>query len=175
MKYVIDDKACLGAECGKCVTACQYDAIELDMTAKSFKLNVGAIVWATGWEPYDATKVDYYGYGQHQNVITNVMMERLAAPNGPTGGKIVRPSDGKEVESVAFVQCAGSRDENHLPYCSGVCCMASLKQATYVKEQNPDAKVSMFYIDVRAMGKHEEFYTKVQDEINYDQRESRRD
>ena len=165
MKYVIDDKVCLGAECGKCVAACQYDAIELDMTPKSINLNVGAIVWATGWDPYDATKVDYYGYGKHQNVITNVIMERLAAPNGPTKGKIVRPSDGKAVESVAFVQCAGSRDENHLGYCSGVCCMASLKQATYVKEQNPNAVVSMFYIDVRAMGKHEEFYTKVQDSL----------
>ncbi len=165
MKYVIDDKVCLGEECGKCVSACQYDAIELDMAPKSISLNVGAIVWATGWEPYEAEKISYYGYGQHQNVITNVIMERLAAPNGPTKGKIVRPSDGKAVESVAFVQCAGSRDENHLAYCSGVCCMASLKQATYVKEQNPNALVSMFYIDVRAMGKHEEFYTKVKENL----------
>ncbi|OLN29618.1 CoB--CoM heterodisulfide reductase iron-sulfur subunit A family protein [Desulfosporosinus metallidurans] len=166
MKYVVDNEVCLGAECGKCVSACQYDAIELDMAAKSFNLNVGSIVWATGWEAYDAAKIDYYGFGRHQNVVTNVMMERLAAPNGPTGGKIVRPSDGKKVESVAFVQCAGSRDVNNLTYCSGVCCMASLKQATYLKEKNPDAKVFMFYIDVRAMGKYEEFYTKVQDGIS---------
>jgi len=165
LKYVIDDKVCLGAECGKCVEACKYDAIELEMAPKSINLNVGAIIWATGWEPYDASKVEYYGSGQYQNVVTNVIMERLAAPNGHTRGKIVRPSDGKAVESVAFVQCAGSRDENHLPYCSGVCCMASLKQATYVKEQNPDARVYMFYIDVRAMGKHEDFYTKVQNDI----------
>ena len=167
MKYIIDDKVCLGAEkCGKCASVCEYGAIELDMTVKSFKLNVGSIVWATGWEPYDASKVDYYGFGQYPNVITNVMMERLAASNGPTGGKIVRPSDGKDIKSIAFVQCAGSRDENHLTYCSGVCCMASLKQSTYVKSQYPDAKVSMFYIDVRAMGKHEAFYLKVQDDIN---------
>ncbi|TGE31623.1 CoB--CoM heterodisulfide reductase iron-sulfur subunit A family protein [Desulfosporosinus sp. Sb-LF] len=165
MKYLIDDKACLGAECGKCVAACEYGAIELDMPAKSFNLNVGSIIWATGWNPYDATRVDYYGYGKHQNVITNVILERLASSNGPTGGKIVRPSDGKEVESIAFVQCAGSRDENNLPYCSGVCCMASLKQATYIKSQNPNAKVYMFYIDVRAMGKHEDFYTKIQNDI----------
>lgn len=165
MKYVIDSQACLGAECGKCVAACQYGAIELDMEAKSINLNVGSIVWATGWNPYDAQKVDYYGFGRHQNVITNVIMERLAASNGPTGGKIVRPSDGKEVKTIAFVQCAGSRDENHLPYCSGVCCMASLKQATYVKAKNSDSKVYMFYIDVRAMGKHEDFYTKVENDI----------
>lgn len=166
MKYIIDRKACPGAECGKCLGVCDYGAIELDMEPKSFKLNVGSIVWATGWEPYDATKINYYGFGEHQNVITNVMMERMAAPNGPTAGKIVRPSDGKEVKAIAFVQCAGSRDENHLSYCSGVCCMASLKQATYVQKQTPDAKVSMFYIDVRAMGKYEDFYTNVQKDIN---------
>ena len=165
MKYVIDGAACLGAECGKCLEVCPYGAIELDMEAKSFNLNVASVVWATGWEPYDAAKVDYYGFGRHQNVITNVMMERLAAANGPTKGKIVRPSDGKEVKTVAFVQCAGSRDENNLPYCSGVCCMASLKQATYIKGMYPDAKVYMFYIDVRAMGKHEEFYLNVENEI----------
>ncbi|KLU59119.1 putative thiazole biosynthetic enzyme [Peptococcaceae bacterium CEB3] len=165
LKYVIDDQACLGAECGKCLEACQYQAIELDMQAKSFKLNVGAIVWATGWGPYDAAKIDYYGYGRYENVVTNVIFERLASANGPTGGKLLRPSDGKEPESIAFIQCAGSRDENHLPYCSAVCCMASLKQATYVKALNPAAKVYMFYIDVRAMGKHEDFYTKVADDI----------
>ncbi|AFM41261.1 FAD binding protein [Desulfosporosinus acidiphilus SJ4] len=166
MKYLIDGEACLGAECGKCLSACEYGAIELDMEPKSFKLNVGSIVWATGWEPYDAAKISYYGFGRYQNVITNVMMERMAAINRPTAGKIVRPSDGKEVKTIAFVQCAGSRDENHLAYCSGICCMASLKQATYVLKQSPDAKVSMFYIDVRAMGKYEDFYTNVQDKIN---------
>ena len=166
MKYLIDPEACAGAGCDKCVSACEYGAIELAMEPKTFKLNVGAIVWATGWEPYDASKISYYGYGKHENVITNVMMERLAAPNGPTGGKIVRPSDGKEVKTIAFVQCAGSRDENNLAYCSGVCCMASLKQATYVLKQTPDAKVSMFYIDVRAMGKYEEFYKNIENGIN---------
>jgi len=166
VKYAIDDKVCLGAECAKCVAACQYDAIDLSMTPKSFDLPVGAVVWAAGWEPYDAARIDYYGFGRYQNVITNVIMERLAAPNGPTGGRIVRPSDGREVKSVAFVQCAGSRDENHLPYCSGVCCLASLKQATYVKEQNPDAGVSMYYIDVRAPGRLEDFYTGVKSAIS---------
>jgi len=87
------------------------------------------------------------------------MMERLAAPGGPTGGKILRPSDGKVPENVAFVQCAGSRDENHLPYCSAVCCMASLKQARYVRESNPGAKVTIFYIDIRTLGRLEAFYT----------------
>ena len=82
------------------------------MEETSFDLKVGAIVWAAGWDPYDATEVDYYGFGEYKNVITNVMMERMAAPNGPTAGKILRPSDNKEVKNIAFIQCAGSRDEN---------------------------------------------------------------
>ena len=79
---------------------------------------------------------------------------------------MVRPSDGKEVKSVAFVQCAGSRDENHLAYCSGVCCLASLKQSTYIRERVPDSKAFIYYIDIRAMGKYEDFYTKVQQDKN---------
>ena len=93
--------------------------------------------------------------------------ERLAAPNGPTRGKIVRPSDDKAPESVGFVQCAGSRDENHLPYCSYICCMASLKQATYIREQYPDAKIYIFYIDLRAPGqRYEKFYKKIKEDEN---------
>lgn len=163
VKYAIDDRVCLKNECRKCVEACPYNAIDLDMQPKTITLKVGAIIWATGWNPYDASKIAYYGFGRYKNVITNVMMERLAAPNGPTQGKILRPSDGRPVEKVAFVQCAGSRDENHLPYCSGVCCLASLKQATYVKEQNPNAQVYIFFIDIRALGKFEDFYAKVKE------------
>jgi quinone-modifying oxidoreductase subunit QmoA len=111
-------------------------------------------------------KVDYLGFGRFPNVLTSVMFERLASFNGPTGGKFLRPSDGKEVKTVAFVQCAGSRDDNHLPYCSGVCCLASLKHSTYIRERVPDSKAFIYYIDVRAMGKYEDFYTKVQKDEN---------
>jgi quinone-modifying oxidoreductase subunit QmoA len=131
------------------------------MEPRTFTVQVASIVLATGWQPPDATKLEKLGFGQYPNVITNVMMERLAAPNGPTGGRIRRPSDGQEPQRVAFVQCAGSRDENYLPYCSGVCCLASLKQATYVRERNADAQVHIFYIDVRALGRMEDFYTRV--------------
>ncbi|MEW6410746.1 MAG: CoB--CoM heterodisulfide reductase iron-sulfur subunit A family protein [Nitrospirota bacterium] len=162
MKYVVDDKFCKKAECNKCVEVCKYNAIDLNMKAQSLSLNVGSIVWATGWNPYDATKIDNLGFGKYQNVITNMMMERLAAHNGPTNGKILRPSDGKEISKVAFVQCAGSRDENHLPYCSYICCLASMKQATYIREQYPEAEVFIFYIDIRAPGRYEKFYKKVQ-------------
>jgi quinone-modifying oxidoreductase subunit QmoA len=162
MRYVIDGKACKGAECGKCVEACKYDAIDLDMQPETVTFKVGSVVYATGWNPYDATKIDNLGFGRVQNVITNMMMERYAAKNGPTAGQIMRPSDGKAPESIAFIQCAGSRDENHLSYCSYICCMASLKQATYLIEQNPEAKIYIFYIDLRAPGRYEKFLQTVE-------------
>ncbi len=166
MKYVIDDSVCKLTECAKCVEACEYDAIDLNMVPKSFDLKVGAIIMATGWMPYDAIKIDNLGFGRYSDVITNVMMERLAAPNGPTKGKIVRPSDGKPVNSVAFIQCAGQRDEIHLGYCSGICCLASLKQATYVRERNPDSRSYIFYIDLRTPGTYEFFSKKVLSDPN---------
>lgn len=167
LQYVIDEKYCKGASCGKCKDACAYDAIHLDMKPRTVNVKVGAVVLATGWNPYDATRMDNLGFGKVQNVITNMMMERLAAPNGPTGGKIVRPSDGKEVKNIAFVQCAGSRDENHLPFCSYICCLASLKQATYVRELYPDSKAKIFYIDIRTPGLYESrFYTKLKADQN---------
>ena len=166
-KYVIDDAGCKKAECSKCADACKYDAIHLDMKPEILKIKAGSIVLATGWKPYDALKIDNLGFGTSPNIITNVQMERLAAPNGPTKGKLVRPSDGKEVKSIAFVQCAGSRDENHLAFCSAVCCMASLKQATYVREQYPDSKAYMFYIDIRTPGtSYERFLNKVKEDEN---------
>jgi len=133
-------------------------AIDLNMREEEIEVEVGAIIVATGWRPYDATKLDNLGFGKFRNVITNVMMERLAAREGPTGGELNRPSDGKKAEKVAFVQCAGSRDENHLPYCSAVCCMASLKQVRYLREKNPDSRATVFYIDVRTVGRLEKFY-----------------
>ncbi len=166
-RYVISPKIIGTEDAQKCKEACKYDAVDLEMMPKTIDLNVGAIVWATGWEPYDAAKIDNLGFGKHPNIITNMMIERLAAPNGPSGGKILRPSDQKEPASVAFVQCAGSRDENHLAYCSYICCMASLKQATYVRERYPEAKIYVFYIDLRTPGlRYERFYKKIQEDEN---------
>jgi quinone-modifying oxidoreductase subunit QmoA len=90
----------------------------------------------------------------------------MAAPNGPTGGKILRPGDDKEIESIAFVQCAGSRDENHLEYCSYICCMATFKQMTYIRERYPEAKIYVFYIDLRTPGKYEHFREKLRTDAN---------
>jgi quinone-modifying oxidoreductase subunit QmoA len=165
MQYVVDPQYAGDARMQKCVDACTYGAIELDMPPRKITIRAAAIVWATGWKPYDATKIENLGFGRFDNVVTNVMMERYAAESGPTGGKIVRPSDGKAPGKVGFVQCAGSRDENHLPYCSAVCCLASIKQATYIRSQYPEAEIHVFYIDVRAPGRMEDFYEKVsQDE-----------
>jgi quinone-modifying oxidoreductase subunit QmoB len=123
------------------------------------QFRVGAIIQATGWKPYDASKLEYLAYGKSKNVITNVEMEEMAAT-----GSITRPSDGQPAKSVAFIQCAGSRDKEHLPYCSAVCCRVSLKQAMYVRERNPDADVYILYKDIRTPGQYEDFYRRVQEE-----------
>jgi quinone-modifying oxidoreductase subunit QmoA len=143
------------------VEACRYGAIDLAMLPRRLSLPVGAVVLATGWKPYDAARMDNLGFGRYPNVITNVMLERLAAPNGPTRGRILRPADGRPVASAAFIQCAGSRDVNHLGYCSSICCLASLKEATYLREQNPEARIHIFYIDLRTPGTYEFFSRKV--------------
>jgi quinone-modifying oxidoreductase, subunit QmoA len=161
-RYVLHPALVVSPEAAKVKASCEYGAIDLDDKEHQETIKVGSIVWTTGWDPYDPTSVEYYGFGKLPNVITNVMMERLASPEGPTGGKILRPSDGQAPKSVVFVQCAGSRDEHHLPYCSGICCLASLKQATYVREQLPEAKVTICYIDIRTPDRLEDFYTKIQ-------------
>ncbi len=169
MRYVLDPSVAQGPDGKKAEAACQYGAVDLSMQIRMFDLKVASVVWATGWTPYDASKIEYYGFGVYKNVISNVMLERMADKSGPTGGKIVRPSDGKEVRNVAFIQCAGSRDENHLPYCSGICCMASLKQSTYVREQYPDAQITVYFIDIRTPHKYEDFYVRIQkdEKVNF--------
>ncbi len=166
-RYVISPRIIGTEDAKRAKEACKYGAVDLDMEPKTINLNVGSVVWATGWEPYDASRIDNLGYGRYQNIITNMQMERLAATNGPTKGKILCPADDKAPESVAFVQCAGSRDANHLPYCSSICCMASLKQATYVRAQYPEAKIYIFYIDIRTPGnRYDKFYQEIKADEN---------
>jgi quinone-modifying oxidoreductase subunit QmoA len=164
--YVIDREALSDADAEKLLKTCPDGVIDLEMKEKKIKVDVGAVIIATGWQPYDATKLDTLGFGQYENVITNVVMERLASKNGPTNGNINRPSDGKKAENVAFVQCAGSRDESHLPYCSAVCCMASLKQTRYLREKNENSRVTIFYIDIRTIGRLEKFYYDMLEDTN---------
>jgi len=164
--YVLDRETLTEDEAAKLTDLCPPGSINLFEQEEEILVKAGAVIIATGWRPYDADKLGNLGYGQFPNVVTNAMMERYAADSGPTQGKIVRPSDGQPPKNVAFVQCAGSRDENHLPYCSAVCCMGSLKQIRYVREKAPDAKITMFYIDIRTIGREEQFYYDLLDDEN---------
>lgn len=134
-----------------------YD-VTISSEGGSETMKIGAIVMATGWKPYDATKLDYLGYGKYKDVVTNIEFEEIAKK-----GKIIRPSDGKEAKKVAFIQCAGQRNPNHLPYCSSMCCATSLKQAKYVR-QDPDATAMIFYIDMRTPGRLENYYKEAQND-----------
>lgn len=162
-RYVLDARIIGTPDAEKAKSACQYNAIDLTMQEETLQLNVGAIIWATGWKPYDANKIQPYGYDRIPNVITSVELERMLDKMGPTGGQILRPSDGKVAKDIAFIQCSGSRDRNYLRHCSRICCMASLKQSTYLREcYGDEGKATIYYIDIRAIDRFEDFYQKVQ-------------
>ena len=166
-QYVIDPSIVGTEEGEKAKAACSVGAIDLEMEGETINLKAGAIIWATGWKPYDAGNIQPYGYDRFLNVVTSVEFERMMDPKGPTAGKLVRPSDGAEAKRIAFIQCAGSRDRNHLTHCSRICCMATLKQTTYLTEQfgeQSEAEATIYYIDIRAIDRFEEFYNRVQED-----------
>lgn len=154
---VIDADNCI--LCGRCVTACPTDAVVLDQQPETVEVVAQAVVATTGWKltPLDA-KTEYHGE-EIANVLSPTQMERLLAPHGPYG-RVLRPSDGKVPESLAYVQCAGSRDQTlGVPYCSRVCCMYAIKQAMLLSGSLPFADITIYYMDIRAFGKgYEEFY-----------------
>jgi quinone-modifying oxidoreductase subunit QmoA len=162
--HVLDKEAMSDGDATLLAEAAPSGAIDLEMEGEEISVDASAIVVATGWRPYDAANLPNLGFERCPDVVTNLMMERFAAHDGPTGGRILRPSTGEEPANVAFIQCAGSRDENHLPYCSSVCCMASLKQARYIREKCPEAKITIFYIDIRTLGRLEKFYYDLVDD-----------
>jgi len=154
---LIDPDECI--LCGRCVTACPTDAVVLDQQPENVEVVARAVIATTGWKltPLDA-KAEYHG-GEITNVLAPTQMERLLAPHGPYG-RVLRPSDGKAPESLAYVQCAGSRDQTlGVPYCSRVCCMYAIKQAMLLSGSLPFADITVYYMDIRAFGKgYEEFY-----------------
>ena len=158
-EYTIDMNHCI--KCGICAEACPTDSVRYDDKPEYVDIKIGTIILATGYDPYDATRMHQYGFGRYKNVINALQMERLLSSYGPTAGKVKRPSDLKEPESIVWVQCVGSRDftGRGRKYCSRVCCMYATKQARSYKEKHPNAQILIFYIDLRAFGKgYEEFY-----------------
>jgi heterodisulfide reductase subunit A len=164
----IDPETCIEVKSGKCKKTCveacgDRNAIDFQQKEQIINLEVGTIIVATGFQPYDASKYIPYGYGQYKNVYTSLEVERLLNSSGPTDGKLLL-KDGKEPNSIGIIHCVGSRDENHNIWCSRVCCMYSLKFAHLIKDR-VDADVYQFYIDIRAFGKgYEEFYHRLQEE-----------
>jgi len=159
----IDKDYCI--ECHLCDTACERGAIKHDQEPEEIELDVGTIIVATGYDPYDPSEKKEWSYEDSENVITGLELERYINASGPTQGHVVKPSDGEKPKSVAFIQCVGSRDEQiNKPYCSRVCCMYAMKNAQLIKDHEPDTEVTIYYMDIRAFGKgFEEFYKRSQE------------
>ncbi len=172
-EYVIDFESCLNEEnliaCEKCIQACDPKAISFDLPlTNNFRIDIDTIIVATGTDPYDPEELKEYGYGKYDDVISTLDFERIINASGPTNGELIRPSNRKPPKKVSFIQCIGSRNSTGLfehPYCSGICCMVSIKQAFLIKEKWPETEVEIYYIDIRAAGKgFEELYQKVRKE-----------
>jgi heterodisulfide reductase subunit A len=164
-------KRCLNcgvcSECRECEKVCEAKAIDYEMEDKYLELNVGAIIVASGLGLYDISSLTEYGYGKIKNVITAMEFERLTAASGPTMGALKRPSDGRIPENIAFIQCVGSRDFRNKSYCSSVCCMHATKEAMLAYEHHPGTKSTIFYMDMRAVGKRfQEYIARAKKEYN---------
>jgi len=145
-------------ECFACVDSCEEDAIDFSIQDKEVELKVGTIIVATGWDLYQGPD---YGYGTFDNVVNQIELERILAPNGPTYGHLKRPSDGKRPTKVLFINCVGSRDINKNAHCSVICCNLSLKNSKLIKLEYPDSQIVCCYIDMRCAGKdYEEYYRR---------------
>ena len=162
LKYTIDYDNCV--RCELCVRVCQAGAIDFSQKPEEIELDVGIVVVATGFDIYLPTDMPEFGYGKYPDVLVGLEFERLLNAAGPTGGYIARPSDGKEPKRIVFIQCVGSRGTGKFIYCSGFCCMYSIKQAILAKERIPDADVYVLYTDMRTNFKgYEEFFRRAKE------------
>ncbi len=163
---VIDTNSCIHFKtggCDICAKVCEPNAINYEMQDEIVEIDVGQILISTGFDLFDASPMAQYGYGRLDNVYSSLEFEMMLNSTGPTSGKVLT-KDGKEPRSVAIIHCIGSRDVNHHPYCSRVCCMYALKYAHLVHDRT-SAAIYQFYIDMRAFGKgYEEFYVRILDE-----------
>jgi heterodisulfide reductase subunit A len=166
----IDRENCLyltRGVCRICQKFCTREAIDFAQKDTDVTLHVGAIILATGFDPFDPSGIPQYGYKRYRNVIISLEYERLICASGPTGGHLTRPSNNKPVEKIAFVQCVGSRDFKNNRYCSSVCCMHATKEAMLAYEHNPRVKSYIFYMDLRAAGKgFQEYVARGEREYN---------
>ena len=161
--YTIDWDSC--TKCGACVAKCPTQAIRLKEGEVIRQLRVGAVILATGFEEFDPVLATQYGYQRYPNVITGIELERILSPSGPTGGELLRLSDNRAPGSIAFLQCVGSRDSRK-DYCSSTCCMFALKEATLLKQANPQVDIHIFFMDIRAFGKgYYRYYEQARDEL----------
>jgi heterodisulfide reductase subunit A len=170
LKAVVDKESCLLLSKGKCkktcIEACKAEAIHFDQEEEVVEKEVGSIIVATGYDPFDPHLLPQYGYGVYDHIITGLQFERLSSPSGPTCGEILL-KDGTVPKAIAFLHCIGSRDENANLHCSRICCMASMKQAHLAREKT-GAEIYEFYIDINAFGKgYQEFYKRVREEGIY--------
>ncbi|KPK22430.1 MAG: hypothetical protein AMJ70_06050 [Dehalococcoidia bacterium SG8_51_3] len=165
-QYAIDWEKC--TLCGECVSKCPTQAINLEQKESTRQLHVGAVIVSTGFEEFDPRLAMQYGYQRYPNVITSIELERLLSPGGPSAGALVRSSDGRAPASIAFLQCVGSRDRRR-DYCSSVCCMFAVKEATLIKKAWPQTDVHIFFMDLRAFGKgYYRYYERARDEFGVD-------
>jgi heterodisulfide reductase subunit A-like polyferredoxin len=141
------------SECWRCVDVCGLKCIDHQMADQTLNLDVGAIIVAAGFDPFDPSVVRQYGYGKYKNVITSLEYERLISASGPTHGHLQRLSDGEPVKRLGFIQCVGSRDVKHFGFCSAACCMYATKEAILANEHDPEVHSTIFYTDLRAAGK----------------------
>src|SRR5450759_1374882 len=165
---LIDPGECLQLTKGKCkspcIKACVAGAIDFDMKEEKATLNVGAVILASGAEPRKIEDLRSY-HPEHPNVVSSIEVERIMCASGPSAGRVVKPSDGEHASKIAFIQCAGSRDEKYNPYCSSVCCTYAVKEATVIKEHDPDIDCHIFHIDMRTFGKgFEQFKNRAAEE-----------
>ncbi len=160
-KYaVIDKSVCIN--CKSCERACPAEAINFEQEPEILDFNVGAVIVATGWDEYPIIKSGEYKYGYYPDVVTQIELERMLSPIGPTGGHVYRISDGRVPQKVAMIQCVGSRTLRGNQYCSGVCCNVALKNAQLLKQEYPEMEIVIFYIDIRTTDKNnEEYYRSI--------------